>query len=86
MVGRCLMEFLAVGVPVGLVSAMVLCRPVCSSVVACGVARVFLVVPASVLLNGGIVAPVLVVLSCPFHMSHQVVRGVTLLLVWHPLS
>ena len=43
------------------------------TVVACGVARVLLAVPASVLLNGGIVAPVLVVLSCPFHMSHQVV-------------
>ena len=77
---------MAVGVPVGLVSAMVLCRPVCSSVVACGVARVLLVVPASVLLSGGIVAPVLVVLACRFHMSHQVVRAVILLLVWQPLS
>ena len=56
------------------------------TVVACGVARVLLVVPASVFSNCGRLAPVLVVLSCPFHMSHQVVRPVILLLVWHPLS
>ena len=44
-----------------------------------------LVVLASVLLCGGIGAPVLVVLVCHCHMSHQLVRAVHILLVWQHL-
>ena len=68
------------------VSSVVLSLVEFVTVAACGVARVLLVVLVSVLLSGGIVVTVLVVLACRFHMSHQVVRAVILLLVWHPLS